>query len=145
MKRLCSLTLAATLLLGLLVGCGETAASQPAVESEQQSVATAAPEQPEVVSQAEPQESIAESTLEDDWDPSLPYGNGTEEDWDPEAIVAAVDTSANPIQFPLDEQEELSVWMSIPDMLPQDLPEGMAAHRTFMAMEDLTNVKLDWT
>ena len=69
----------------------------------------------------------------------------SEEDRDPEAIVAAVDTSANPIQFPLEEQQELSVWMSIPDMLPQDLPEGMAAHRTFMAMEKLTNVKLDWT
>lgn len=125
MKRLCSLALTATLLLGLLAGCGEAASSQPAAESEQTSVATAAPEQPETeVSLAEPAESAMKSTLEDDWDPSLPYGNGKEEDWDPEAIVAAVDTSANPIQFPLEEQQELSVWMSIPDMLPQDLPEG---------------------
>ncbi len=146
MKRFWSLALAAAMLLGLLAGCGDAASSQPAVDSEQTSVATAAPEQPETeMAQPEPTESAVESTLEDDWDPSLPYGNGKEEDWDPEAIVAEVDTSANPIQFPLAEQEELSVWMSIPDMLPQDLPEGMAAHRTFMAMEELTNVKLDWT
>ena len=123
MKRFWSLALAAAMLLGLLAGCGDAASSQPAVDSEQTSVATAAPEQPETdVAQPESAESAVESTLEDDWDPSLPYGNGKEEDWDPEAIVAEVDTGANPIQFPLEEQEELSVWMSIPDMLPQDLP-----------------------
>ena len=88
-------------------------------------MATAAPEQPETeMAQPEPTESAVESTLEDDWDPSLPYGNGKEEDWDPEAIVAEVDTSANPIQFPLAEQEELSVWMSIPDCCPRTCPRG---------------------
>ena len=78
MKRLWSLALAAAMLLGLLAGCGDAASSQPAVESEQTSVATAAPEQPKTeVSQAEPAESAAESTLEEAWDPSLPYGSGS--------------------------------------------------------------------
>lgn len=147
MKRLCPLTLTAALLLGLLAGCSgaevQSSSAPPANSTPvTEAVASAAP-QPEEASV--PETGSAASATDADWDPSLPYGNGTEEDWDPEAIVAAVDTDANPIQFPLDEQETLSVWMSIPDMLPQDLPEGMAAHRTFMAMEELTNVKLDWT
>ena len=147
MKRLCPLTLTAALLLGLLAGCSgaevQSSSAPPAdFTPVTEAVASTAP-QPEEASV--PETGSVASVTDADWDPSLPYGNGTEEDWDPEAIVAAVDTDANPIQFPLDEQETLSVWMSIPDMLPQDLPEGMAAHRTFMAMEELTNVKLDWT
>lgn len=149
MKRLISLLLALTMLLAL-TACGgaETASSAPA--SEPQSAAELEASEP--TSEAEPAPAEEEtsaleeaSVLEEEWDPNLPYGNGKEEDWDPEAIVAAVDLSQCPIQFPLEEEESLSVWMSIPDMLPQDLPEGMAAHRTFMVMEELTNVKLEWT
>lgn len=145
-KTICCL-LTLTLLLSVLAGCGtpaESAVESAAAGSEVVSMEMPAAqnETPAVPASAPDADSAEE---EANWDPNLPYGNGKEEDWDPEALVAETDVSGCPIQFPLEETQSLSVWMSIPDMLPQDLPEGMAAHRTFMAMEELTNVKLEWT
>ncbi len=150
MKKSISLLLVLSMLLCFFVGCGGTesqSSEAPVSEAVSAPEEAPAPESPEVpgAPEASLEEPVSTLEAEEEWDPSLPYGNGKEEDWDPEAIVASVDISGCPIQFPLEEQETLSVWMSIPDMLPQDLPEGMAAHRTFMAMEELTNVKLDWT
>lgn len=145
MKKQFSLILAVAMLLSLLMGCGETAPSSTSAVESAASAAASADTAPTAAPAEETSALETGSAAEEDWDPNLPYGNGTVEAWDPEAIVAAVDNTQNPIQFPLDETETLSVWMSIPDMLPQDLPEGMAAHRTFMVMEELTNVKLAWT
>lgn len=140
MKKIFALVLSLAMLLSLMAGCGSGDTSAPAdVSSTPESAGeAAAPKQEDAAPEEEAPveaEASAEEILEE----------AVDETWDPLAILAEVDTSSNPVQFPLEDNETLTVWMSIPDMLIMDLPEGMPAVRPFMAMEEATNVSLDWT
>lgn len=137
MKKVVVCILSLAVVLSMLAGCGTPAVSE--VSENSNAVENAAETAAAVSEPVEPQESLSvkEETEEPQEEPVM--------EWDPLAIVEAVDTSENPVQFPVEEGTTLSVWMSIPDMLPLDLPEGMAANRGIMAMEEHTNVKLEWT
>jgi putative aldouronate transport system substrate-binding protein len=145
MKKIFALLVTLSLLLGLLSGCGSTGVSTQSNSSAEQESEVAeiseetpeqAPEQASAEPPTEPEASLEEPSAQEPEDP---------ESWDPLAILSQVDTESNPVQFPLAETETLTVWMSIPDMLIMDLPDGMPAVRPFMAMEDASNVHLEWT
>ena len=154
MKKLFALLLCFAMVAGLLAGCGSTA-TESAANAETDDASTV--EASEVAQ--EPESATAEKVATVDTDTSEPASDveasaeepleeaEEEEDavFDPIAILAEVDNSTNPIQFPLEETEELTCWMSVSDRLLQDLPGGQDEIRPFMVMEEYTNVDIVWT
>ncbi len=142
--RIFSLMLVLALLCGALTGCGSKQETAETAES-----AAPADESPAVSEEVAPAQDAA--TADDADDSPEPADEQEEEpaeadgEFDVLKILENVDTSANPIQFPLAEEETLTVWMSVPDRLMQDMEGGMEAHSSFLAFEDATNVHIDWT
>lgn len=156
MKKYLSILLILALCLALLSSCGSASAPE-ASASEETSAASAgetAAEEPADPAEApeetapEPAEELAEGSAEEPLEDSAETPEAEPADagpFDPLAVLENVDASESPIQFPVENGETLSIWMSIPDMLINDLPEGMPANRGIMAMTDYTGVELEWT
>lgn len=145
--RIFAMMLALALLCGALAGCSS---KQEAAESP---IESSAPAEAEVSSAEEAETPSIEDagTIEEAAPDQQPDQQDEEpavvedEEFDVLKILEDVDTSACPIQFPLPEKETLTVWMSVPDRLMQDMEGGMEAHSSFLAFENATNVHIDWT
>ncbi len=145
MKKWIASLLCLTMVLSLLAGCGSSAQSATASSEAEESVAEVSEATVEESEGTEEEETPAAEEEEPQVEETPVEEETVSEDWNPTEIAAAVDNSANPVQFPVEDGTTLSVWMSIPDSLINDLPDGMLANRGIMAMEEYTNVVLEWT
>lgn len=139
-KKTLALLLVLCLTLGLMAGCGSTASSAPA--EDETSVASApeapAPEEEETEEPATPADIANEGSM------TMQEAAAQSDVTAYAQEIFGTDTACDPISYPLDTDESLTLVATFPDPLFASYPNGMADCQIYQVAETETGVKMEY-